>query len=119
MVKELAPVAQVLDEFPVAVDIGVKMTELAEQRVLGLGIARVEFPHFGVKQVVEEERQRRGGRGPPSPLLGLLAGYKRPADGFGVCEDAGLDGFVFGGGGHVLYSCFPNVWNKRRLVVRI
>ena len=102
VVKELAPVAQVLDEFLVAVDVGVEMAELAEQRVLGLGIARIEFPHFGVKQIVEEERQRRGGRSTPSPLLGLLAGYKRPTDGLGVCEDAGLDSFVFGRGGHAL-----------------
>ena len=49
VVKELATVAQVLDEVPVAVDIGMEVAELAEQGVLGLGIARVEFPHFGVQ----------------------------------------------------------------------
>ena len=30
-----------------------------------------------------------------------LAGDKRPIDGLGVFEGAGLDGFVFGGGGHL------------------
>ena len=30
MVEELAPVAQVLDEFPVAIDVGVEMAKLAE-----------------------------------------------------------------------------------------
>jgi len=38
VVEELAPVAQVLDEFPVAVDVGVKMEELPEQRTLRLGL---------------------------------------------------------------------------------
>ena len=55
VVEELAPVAQVLDEFPVAVDVGVEMAELPEQGALGLSVARVEFPHLGVEQVVEEE----------------------------------------------------------------
>ncbi len=39
----------------VAMDVGVEMTELPEQRTLDLGTARVEFPHFGVEQVVEEQ----------------------------------------------------------------
>jgi hypothetical protein len=49
VVEELAPVAQVLDEFPVAVDVGVEMAEPPEQGTLGLGVARVEFPHLGVE----------------------------------------------------------------------
>ncbi|EGQ61068.1 hypothetical protein GGI1_04317 [Acidithiobacillus sp. GGI-221] len=106
MVEELAPVAQVLDEFPVAVDVGVQMAELPEQGALGLGVARVEFPQLGVEQVVEEKRTVLGAVGgrhvriKPAPLLGCLAGHKGPTDGLGVAEDAGLDGFVFGGGGH-------------------
>ena len=56
VVEELAPVAQVLDEFAVAIDVGVQMAELPEQGALGLSVARVEFPHLGVEQVVEEER---------------------------------------------------------------
>ena len=91
---------------PVAVDVGMEMAELPEQRALGLGVARVEFPHLGVEQIVEEERTvpgavgRRHRRIKAAPLLGFLAGQKRPADGLGVAEDAGLDGFVFAGGGH-------------------
>ena len=64
-IEELAPVAQVFDEFPVAVNVGVEMAELAEQKPLGLGIARIEFPHLGIKQVVEK---RDKGAGVP-PLL--------------------------------------------------
>jgi hypothetical protein len=30
----------------------------------------------------------------PAPLLGFLAGHTRPADGLGIVEDSGLDGFV-------------------------
>lgn len=100
---------------PVAVDVCVEMAELPEQRALGLGIARVECAHLGDEQVVEEERQRsgdipvpvlptQGGRNAPSPFLGFLAGHNRPTDGFGVCENPGLDGFVLGGGGHVACS---------------
>ena len=55
VVKELAPVAQVLDEFPVAVDVGVEMAKLLEQRALGLGVTRIEGAQLGVEQVVEEE----------------------------------------------------------------
>ena len=57
VVEELAPVAQVLDEFPVTVDVGVQMAKpLPRMRdTLGLDVARVEFPHLGVEQVVEEE----------------------------------------------------------------
>ena len=40
----------------------------------------------------------------PAPLLGFLAGHKSPTDGLCVFENAGLDGFVFGGGGHVFRS---------------
>ena len=49
MVEELAPVTQVLDEFPVALNGGVEMAELAEQCALGLGIARVEFSYLGIE----------------------------------------------------------------------
>jgi len=42
MVEELAPVAQMLDEFPVAVDVGVEMAELPKQGALGLGVAENE-----------------------------------------------------------------------------
>jgi hypothetical protein len=35
-----------------------EVAELPEQRALGLGLARVEFPHLDVEQVIEEERQR-------------------------------------------------------------
>jgi len=35
-----------------------------------------------------------------APLLGFLAGHKRPADGLGIFEDAGLDGLMFEGDGH-------------------
>lgn len=40
VVEELAPVAHVFDEFPVAVDVGVEMAEMHGQRALGLGVAR-------------------------------------------------------------------------------
>ena len=101
VIEILAPVAQVLDEIPVAVDVGVQMAELPEQRALGLGIARVEFPQLGVEQVVEEKRAVLGAVGgrdvgvKPASLLGFLAGHNRPPDGPGVFEDPGLDGFVF------------------------
>ena len=108
VIEELAPVAQVLDEFPVAVDICMEMAELPEQSAFGLGIAGIELPDLGVEQVVEEERTtlgavgRRYGRIKPASQLGFLAGHKRPADGLGILEDPGLDGFVFSGGGHGL-----------------
>lgn len=89
---------------PVAVNVGVEMAKLPKQGAIGRKGARVEFPQLGVKQVVEEERTvgavgRRHVRIKPAPLLGFLAGHKRPADGLGVREDSGLDGFVFAGGG--------------------
>ena len=95
-----------LDEFPVAVDVGVQMAELPEQGTHGLGVARVEFPYLIVEQVVEEERAvpgavgRRHIRIKPAPLLGFVTGHKRPTDGLGVFEDPGLDSFVFSGRGH-------------------
>jgi hypothetical protein len=55
VVEKFAPAATVLDELAVAVDVGMEMAELPEQCALGLGIARIEFPHLGVEQVVEEE----------------------------------------------------------------
>ena len=56
VVEAFAPVAQVLDEFPVGVDVGVETPELAEQDAVGLGVARVGFPRLGIEQVVKEER---------------------------------------------------------------
>ncbi len=106
VVEESAPVAQVLVEFPVAVTVGVGMAKLPEQGTLGLGVAWIEFPQLGVEQVVEEEGTDFGAVGrrdfqiKAASLLGFLAGHKGPADGLGVAEDAGLDGFVFAGGGH-------------------
>ncbi len=104
-VEELAPVAQVLDEFPVAVDVGVEMAELPEQRARSLGVAWVEFAHLGVEQVGEEEGAVFSVGGwsvgvKPAPLIGCLARHKRPADGLGVGEDLGLGGFLFCGGWH-------------------
>ena len=124
MVEAFATVAQVLDESSVGVYVGVEMPELAEQCALGLGVARVELPHLGGEQVVEEERQRsggfptpglrfkgsggfltpglrcKGGRNAPSPLLGLLAGHKGPTDGLGVTDDPRLDCVMFSGFRH-------------------
>ena len=116
VIEEFSPIAQVLDEFAVAVDVDVDMAKLPEQRTFGLGITRIEFPHLGVEQLVEEERQRsprNGGRTFLSavprqpagwktrpPFLGFLPRHKHPADGLGIFEDPGLDGFVFGGCGH-------------------
>ena len=91
---------------PVAVDVGVQMAELPEQGALGLGMARVEFPHLGVERVVEEEGTVFGAVGgrdfriKTASLLGFLTRHKGPADGLGVAEDSGLDGFVFAGSGH-------------------
>lgn len=82
------------------------MAKLPEQGAFGLGVARVEFPHLGVEQVVEEERAVLGAVGgrhvrvKPAPLLGFLAGHNRPTNGLGVFEDPGLDGLVFSGCGH-------------------
>jgi len=110
VIEELAPVAQVLDEFAVAVDVGVEMAKSPKQGALGLGVARVELPHLGVEQVVEEERAvfgavgRRDFRIKAAPLLCFLTGHKRPTDGLSIAKDSGLDGFVFSGGGHVDYS---------------
>ena len=113
MVRVCASIAQVFDEFLVAVDVGVDVAKLPKQRAPGLGVARVEFPYFGGEQVIEEERAVFGAllgrrvRVKPAPLLGFLAGQKSPADGLGVSENAGLDGFMFGGGGHIkaILSC--------------
>ena len=108
LVEELAPVTQVLDKFPVAVDVGVEITKSAEQRAFGLSVTRVELPHLGIKQAVEEERTTLGAllewriRIKPAPPLGFFAGHNRPADGLGIFENAGLHGFVFGGSGHLL-----------------
>ena len=104
------------------------MPELPKQRPFRFGIARVELPHLGVEQIVEEQGQslpiresviRRFRRlaqigvcwfficahlrhlwTETTPPLGLLASHNRPADGLGVSKDAGLDGFVFSGFGH-------------------
>ena len=45
-----------LDEFAVAVDVGVQMAELPEQGSRAFRVARVEFTQLGVEQVVEEQR---------------------------------------------------------------
>lgn len=106
VIEELPTVAQVLDEFPVAVDVGVQMTELPEQRALGLGVARVEFAQLGVKQIVEEEGpvlgpvRVWGAWIKAAKLLGFFAGHNRPANRLGIAENPGLDGFVFSGFGH-------------------
>ena len=77
---------------------------LPEQRAFGLGVVWVEFVDLGVEQVGEEEGVVFGAGGgwdfgvKAAPLLGCIAGHKRLADGFGVCEDSGLDGFLFCGG---------------------
>lgn len=103
VVEEIAPIVQVFDEFPVAVNVGMEMAELPEQCALGLGVARVEFAHFGVEQVVGDERAVLGAVGgwrvriKPASLHGFLARHNRPTDGLGVFEDTGLDGFVFSG----------------------
>ena len=48
LVEELAPVAQQLHVFAVAVDVGAKIAKSTEQFAPGLGKARVEFFHLGV-----------------------------------------------------------------------
>lgn len=107
-VEELAPVTQMFDELPISVDIGVEMAKFPEQGSLGFGIARVQFPHLGVEQVVEEQRAVLGAVGggnvrvKAAPLLGFLTGHNSPSDGLGVFENPVLDGFVFSGCWHAL-----------------
>ena len=55
MIEKLAPVAQILHEFPVAVNVGMKMPELPQQRPLRLRITRIELANLRVEQIVEEE----------------------------------------------------------------
>ena len=80
LVGELAPVAQVLDKFPVSVDVGMEITEPAGQRAFGLGITRVELPHLGIEHAVEEKRALLGAllqwrmRIKPAPAARLLHG---------------------------------------------
>jgi hypothetical protein len=72
-------VTSVLDKFPVTVDVSMEMAELPEQCALSLGIARIELPHLGIEQVVEEERTalgailRRHIRIKAAPQLGFLS----------------------------------------------
>ena len=79
VIDKLAPIAQVLHEFPVAVDVSMEMAKLPEQCPLGFGVARIELQHLGIEQVVKEERTvprtvgRRYCRIKPAPLLGLLS----------------------------------------------
>ncbi len=100
------PVAQILDKLLVAVNVVAKLPELAGQHARGFGITRVELPHFGIQQIVKEQRPAPGTisgrctRTKAPASLGFLAGDKGPADGLGVGEDARLDSFLFGGGGH-------------------
>lgn len=106
MIEKFPPIAPMLDEFQIAVDVGVEMAELPEQGALGLCIARIELPHLGVEQIIEEQRTVLGALGgrdlgvEPAPQLGVLTGHKGPTDGFGIFEDARLDCFVFSGSGH-------------------
>lgn len=107
MFEDPAAVAQVPDEIPVSGDFRVEMVKLPEQDSVGLGVARSEFPHLGVEQLVEEQRTtlgavaRRHVRIKPAPLFGFLAGHQSPTESLGVFEDTGLDGFVFSGVGIV------------------
>lgn len=39
-----------------------------------------------------------------SPVFRLLTRYNSPPDDLGISEDSGLDGFMFGGGGHGYFS---------------
>lgn len=43
MIESSSPIAQLLGEVPVAVDVGVEMAELPEQGALDIGVARVEL----------------------------------------------------------------------------
>ncbi len=108
LVEELAPVAQVLDKFPVAVDVGVELKEFTGQRAFGLGITRVELPHLASSTLSKKSerplaRSLSGACGSnPAPSLGFFTGHHRPTDGLGVLENPRLDSFVFGGCEHLL-----------------
>jgi hypothetical protein len=103
VVEELTPVTQVLDEVPVAINIAVEMAKSPNQCAPGVTVARVEFSHLGVKQIVKEEGAVLGAVDglnlmvKAAPLLGFFAGHNRPADSLSVFEDPGLDGIVFSG----------------------
>lgn len=57
LVIELVPVAEMLDKFPVAVNVGVQMPESPEQGFFCLGgVAQVKFPQLGVDQDVEKQQ---------------------------------------------------------------
>ncbi len=43
MIESSSPIAQLLGEVPVAVDVGVERAKLSEQGTLGIKIARVEL----------------------------------------------------------------------------
>jgi len=71
------------------------LPELPKLRPFRFSIARIELPNLCVEQVVEEKGQTT-----TPPFLRFLTRHNGPADGLSVCEDSGLDGFMFGGCGH-------------------
>lgn len=85
------------------------MAEQSEEGSLGLGIARVEGAHRSTGIPARVFEITAGWKTRP-PFLRFLAGHNRPtdlsdvavakADGLGVGEDSGLDGFVFAWCGH-------------------
>ncbi len=60
VVEVFAPVAQVLDEVAVAVDVGVQVAELAEDGALGVGVAGVELADFGCRGGRRRRARRLG-----------------------------------------------------------
>lgn len=99
-------VAQVRNEFPVAVGVVLKMAELPQQYTFGFRIAWVELPHIGIEQVIEKQWAI-----PcticslcidikPATSFGFLVGHWRPTDGIGVGKVPRLSGFMFRAGWH-------------------
>lgn len=59
-VEEFVPIAEVLNEVPVAVDVGVEMVKLPGRRPPpGVGVVRVEFAHFSTSGRSSKNSERR------------------------------------------------------------
>ena len=106
-----APVAQRLQQVPVAGDVRVKPLELPDQRPLGFAILRIERAYPRVQQVAEEERRRprplflRRTLGVESaPSLRLSPRHIPPPDLLRVRQKSGLHGLMFSGFRHGHFS---------------
>lgn len=123
---KFALIAQVCQKIAVPIYVALQPLQFADECAFGFFVFRIKVAHLLVQQIAEKWRCSTCpvlGRNPiwaeTAPPLGFCSRNISPTDLLRILEDAGLDGLMFAGLGHIYAAAALAISDKLRSRTRI